>query len=747
VRPTNTPASAISLAILLLVAQACSGQGSTQLSLDAFGSQVSSESSRLDTGLTARFSELIPGVGLVTGTLAGASSTGDLKRGASFLRFSSSSLAAGQLNVSIGDQEIPLDRISQGQLHSYYLPPLLFSGASASLSRSGSEVSVFGGTEFLLSGPRISQIAGTNQQIAGALTSWKLRQRLTLGNRLLLIRNGESRPANWYQSPISSMIRDAGSVSSQILWNPFGSLSLFGELGSSWSHVRNSNPELPNQLSSLAGLQWRTKRFEADGAYLRQAPDYLPLASYYLGSRSGFTGEFRFQPRTDLLFFVSLSNLESALSLSPAIYQRSRVSSLGTTWNHGRITASANLTRLGMASSVSPSAGDLRANRLLSATLSQQRGRHTVRLGFEDLSVRTSLLSRQYVAEFGDSIRLGHLNFGGTLRLERQLNSETRNRVAERLFWNHSWRRLSTYGSFELGKDLANSSFLTRTGSRTTTFGLASSIGRGWELRTDAYRSNLLIDLAGNNIALFTQNGYTPANILQSNQWTAYASVSRTLSWAGGRSPAQVAELAKASISETGTVEGLVFGLHDARRKLGLSKIPVQLDHSRFTLTDGSGAYKFNNVPEGQHVVGLDTWHLPADYEPLAAAETDISVTAHHSTSSQFQVQHLGLVQGTVSGLPPSSATIVELDGGVRTTTIDNDGAFSFDNLPEGVHRVELRLGSLPADYSVPSSSSHVIEVACNGQATANFTAAYLPKQKPVRQIYLDASAAVSERK
>jgi hypothetical protein len=86
------------------------------------------------------------------------------------------------------------------------------------------------------------------------------------------------------------------------------------------------------------------------------------------------------------------------------------------------------------------------------------------------------------------------------------------------------------------------------------------------------------------------------------------------------------------------------------------------------------------------------------------------------STMEQYAASHaplVGSVEGFVmeaalAGTQPAPNVTIILDHG-RTAVSDNSGRYSFFDVPEGLHQVELNMEELPADYSPgPANVAHL---------------------------------------
>jgi hypothetical protein len=96
-------------------------------------------------------------------------------------------------------------------------------------------------------------------------------------------------------------------------------------------------------------------------------------------------------------------------------------------------------------------------------------------------------------------------------------------------------------------------------------------------------------------------------------------------------------------------------------------------------------------------------------------------VAAYSATHSPL----IGTVEGQVvsQGLDssqPVTGVGLLLDGWVSATT-DDTGRYSFQNVPQGGHRIVIDDRRLPADYQLADNDPHTVFVAPQGRARADF--------------------------
>jgi len=187
-----------------------------------------------------------------------------------------------------------------------------------------------------------------------------------------------------------------------------------------------------------------------------------------------------------------------------------------------------------------------------------------------------------------------------------------------------------------------------------------------------------------------------------------------------------------------GAIEGMVFqrslaGIRPAKA------VGVSLDGSRTAYTDESGYYRFADVPEGIHQVGLALDELPADVEPTGSAKSEAKVLARSRQRIDFNVAPLLSISGKLI-VPPGISVenvIVRLQPTEHYTTPDKDGGFAFYNVPEGVYEVVIDRATLPDGISVTTGERITLQVALDSatQASAVFQLAIEHHEKPIRRI------------
>jgi hypothetical protein len=163
------------------------------------------------------------------------------------------------------------------------------------------------------------------------------------------------------------------------------------------------------------------------------------------------------------------------------------------------------------------------------------------------------------------------------------------------------------------------------------------------------------------------------------------------------------------------------------------------LENGMRMTTNDDGVFRFSGVPEGEHTVALSRTELPAEYDPGSKTEEKLVVKARRSTSSELEVMKLVFVSGKIEG--PAGfdllTVVIRLSPLNRYTTPDENGNFSFYNLPEQDYELILDTSSLPefAVLSTPVSAAISLRAA-TPFAPARFAFEIRKPEKPVRRTF-----------
>jgi hypothetical protein len=166
----------------------------------------------------------------------------------------------------------------------------------------------------------------------------------------------------------------------------------------------------------------------------------------------------------------------------------------------------------------------------------------------------------------------------------------------------------------------------------------------------------------------------------------------------------------------TGSVLGSVFadwnanGQPDAGEET-LAGIPVALGTLAHVTTAPDGAFAFLNVPSGAQHVLLDLNAMPVDFDAPATPDLVVELGRGDTRRVAFGLIPLGSVAGHIledanrdgqvdSGDRPVEGAVLTLDDGQRSELARN-GAFRFEAIRSGDHRIELLKESLPEGATI----------------------------------------------
>ncbi len=150
-------------------------------------------------------------------------------------------------------------------------------------------------------------------------------------------------------------------------------------------------------------------------------------------------------------------------------------------------------------------------------------------------------------------------------------------------------------------------------------------------------------------------------------------------------------------------------------------------DYTQTATTGAMGNYLFENLPEGEYTIAVDTDTVPATYVLTGDPDTNLDSTSTvnlpaggTNLDQDFGYRDTGFFTGSIgdtiyfdannnaiedgddAGLPAVSVTLagdINGDGTIDTvtTTTDSSGTYLFDNLPEGGYTITVDPTTLPA--------------------------------------------------
>ena len=190
--------------------------------------------------------------------------------------------------------------------------------------------------------------------------------------------------------------------------------------------------------------------------------------------------------------------------------------------------------------------------------------------------------------------------------MQQELGQERRNTVFLRASFQANLRRFSAFANLEKGNDLVNRTVFATSTYNTTTLGATARLGKNWSCTAEAFRNNLNMLLNPESIFVLGGQGVWVGSTLDTfNQWSVFFRVSKTLT-VGRRHcrPPPMDRFVAENVPLFGTVEGFVRQeARDGPRPA--EGVSVTLDRGRSTATDKEGRFRFAEVAEGAHRVGL----------------------------------------------------------------------------------------------------------------------------------------------
>jgi hypothetical protein len=300
------------------------------------------------------------------------------------------------------------------------------------------------------------------------------------------------------------------------------------------------------------------------------------------------------------------------------------------------------------------------------------------------------------------------------------------------------FRHFSVYGQYETGNDLINKTLFAANSVNTAVAGLEVPF-HGWTVQAEAFRTTLLSTLNPVNILVLQSQGEGVTDILNNfNQWSFFLRLSHSTHW--GAPLPEASEFLKNQVVY-GAIEGFVY----ENGSTGAAGISILLDHSRAAVTDDTGRYRFEEVPEGTHAVALNMAELPAEYSPGHAGPGSVQVKPRGVARADLRVVKAGSsIQGVVRGLAAEDQGLVRLENIVinlslagNYTTCDGAGEFAFYNLTPGQYRVSLDNTNLPENYVLVSEPQVTVDL--DGSTVAPAIIFRIEKrvvELPVRKVF-----------
>jgi hypothetical protein len=715
------------------------------------------------SGLAVSTTQLIPGVGLLTGSAEGYGSNG-FRTGNMFLGLQGAPLLGWHWDFRGGDFQFSPYLVENPFLN-IYTPEIEGRGFRVVMRREDRSYEFFVGEETLWGGPRIPLRILLPQRLLGGNMKQKVGKRWEFGLRYLNLSTNPSALVNFpnyfytghdYQSSNSITFQSSYSFTKHLKFYSeasYGKASAFpsstvAEQAASGGQQAIPLPATPASqvpFSLLVGPSWETDKFSLKANYVRQSTTYLPLLGYFVGDRKGPYVEGHYRPVKRVGLYGSASEYSNNLEKNPQLpsFHSSQFAAGSSFLLPWKFNAGASLSFLDYTQRQPSRPAELASkNRQLNVNLNRPIKRHSLRLSLIDMKLNMNSLPQvQRFLEFEDIFTWKRLVIGGAVREQNSRVTETRNTLFFRGSLQTHFKRVSAYGYFEKGNDLVNRSIFSTNAYSSTVAGVSAPLLQGWRLHLEALRNRLNTALNPENIFLFPNSGLGLTTQLAAfNQWSVFFRISKQFYW-GKELPrgTSIEEYAREQAPLVGSVQGLIKEQSLAGERPA-TNVAVSLDGMRWVVSDASGHYQFDDVPEGFHQVGLDMDRLPTDYEPGPAAQGTVRVEPRAIARADFNVVRLTFLAGRIvapAGVPVESV-VIRLVGRDRYTTPYVDGSFYFYNLREGEYQVMIDDQTLPEGCLLWSPGS--VRVVASSAAPAVPIIFELrpkpPEEKPVREIF-----------
>lgn len=692
------------------------------------------------SGMAVGFRQYFRNFGLLTGHLEGYRSQTSLVSGENFLQLKGVPIGNTRWTFTGGDfrqagtmVELPSSNIM--------VPEIAGRGAQVSMSEDSRDYTVFWGRLTLPQGPRITFRSTGPQTALGAMVRERfLQKRLQIGVRFLRL---SSTPSEVEADPILFPVNRSFLVNTtltvQALYSPTKAFKLYAEANKIGGEVPEGDFAPPHYpVSTIFGASWEGSWATVRASYISLGASYLPLLGYFSGDRRGPSADLRLRPFRRVELFGSASKYENNLERNPnvATFQTNSFSygaSLNLPW---KFVNNTQVSELGYRSSGGPDVPHTNRSRQYMSLLTRPIGRHSLRLTARDVNNIGDMLSdKQRSAEVEAILNIHRVSMGAAVRGQQEVSTQVRNTVFTRASLQARLGPVNAYGYVELGNDLVNKSVFTTSTVSTSMAGLSAPLPGHWSFQMEAFRNKQTTDLNPLNIFVLGTEGIPVSTTISGlNLWSVYFRLTRHFEW-GGSLPGDVSGVGEAP--SYGTIEGVVREAGAGGRPVG--GIPVLLDGGRTTSTDAAGMYRFEEVTEGFHKVGLALDQLPADFDPGAKKEETVSVRYRRPSRVDFEVVRLGLaIQGQVEVDQPQllDAVVIRLNPGNRYTTCGAQGSFAFYNLTEGDYEVSLDPSTLPEDFlPVGGISAGAPLHAGTPAAPIRFVVKYTVTELPVRRV------------
>jgi hypothetical protein len=706
------------------------------------------------TGAATAFREFMPGLGLLSGNIEAYEQNTRGRVGENFVQLRGFIWKGRRWNFIGGDFRLPATAVTF-PFQNYFMPFAGIRGGEAEMQDGHTTYTLFAGEETLAAGPRISYRIQVPQYAAGASIRHTIGH-LELGARYLHL----SSPDDAFQVypvffPVGHEFRQVDSLNLGAFYVLSPKLRFYSD--ATLSHVSflpgfAAAPSAP--LSFLDGVIYDTRIITVRANYGQQSTSYLPLLGYYAGDRRGPYIDVRLHLTK---FFeitaagaITRNNLEhNALATDLRAESASGGAALSLPW---KINLSGQYSLIDLRTiQPDPAPGTPGTQKFRNAestaTLARPFGHHSVRLTVRDLNLAATIFNqKQAVAEVEDAVNYSHFTAATAVRFQQVNAGQLQNSVFVRGTLQVRFRHFTAYAQGEVGNDLVNKSVFATNNVNTTVAGVTYSGFKGWNFMAEVFRNSLTSQLNPVSVFALTSQGVGVDTLLSDlNQWSAYIRISKRFQW-GAPLPEATDQFTLDQLPLIGSLEGFVK-LAGPEALEGVSEVPVVLDGGRTTLSDVSGRYRFEEVPEGLHRVEISKLELPAEYEPGRHFSTEVSIRSRKLTRSDLDVALLdsaihGVVEGGAKD-PDVTGIVITLSPGNRMTTCDQGGQFNFFNLPAGEYEAAVDEKTLPENFVLVPPGPIQVTTTKDKTPEVTFTIEKHEPQLPIRKVFGARSDAI----
>jgi hypothetical protein len=708
-------------------------RGEAEVALQGYYLGTTSQSLLDTSGMATRFRDFLPGLGILAGSAEAYGSQNQFVTGENFLELRGAPWLGEHWTVTGGDFHAPA-AIVEFPFFNIFTPEITARGVQIQATRSDRQYTFFTGMETISAGARLPYRIRTGQRATGASAVRKLGH-LEIGARLLEFATNPNASANGLLLfPLGQVVPLVRTLSVQSFYKLAHGWKLYAEASRSFSASE------PGLTSSLTGVAWESAGLTFRANYARQGALYFPLAGFFAGDRQGPFSEVRWRPRKSLELFGSASAYRNNLEHNP---NAASLSSTSTAWGltaalPAQFSATGQLSTIQLFSA-EPGSEPLASHNLqINATLARSLGRHSLHFNWRELRLDMATAPQgQRSSELEDTYHLKRLFVSGSVRLQQSSGADHHNSLYYRGSVQSMLGRFNLYANMEFGNDMANRSVFATTAYTTSVAGVGWRVFRDWNLQTEVFRNRLNVTLNPESIFVLEGGGSPLADSLAATgQWSLYFRFSHQLRWGGGLPSDNLDQLVATAAPLTGAVEGIVQLRVLAGNQLAAG-IPVTLDKNRATVTSADGHYRFDDVPEGEHVAALSD-ELPADFDPGSHNQARLAVQPRRTARADFEVMPLASLTGGVTG--PEGAVlegiVIRLHPGDRYTTTQADGHFSFFNLHEGDFEAVMDQATLSDTERLDSPAAVPVVVRLGSPAVPiAYSISVQITHKPVRKV------------